>query len=367
MKKLWSIGGLFGLTIIVALIITGLSTKEVKAVTQQKSTALIMDHKKHASLGITCENCHTLREESEGLMGFPDHTTCSSCHNTEEAGTCKMCHRRENFQTGLRKERIFAGTRFSHDTHAAKEIACLVCHEQAPFSRLFHGNEGLPTMENCIDCHAKRNVSSKKDCEFCHPKEMANQKPSSHTAWWNKTHGEEARGLRHNFGQYAHGNANTCETCHRAGLAGTCMDCHQKEAPASHTLSFKVKGHSLEASRNRNSCAVCHDQSACMDCHRTTKPFSHTGVYGKPLNRHCNNCHLSGGTWSGITATKSNCAFCHDLARANQKHAGAPKMPSFGHASSNCTECHVKAAGGAIPAMRHPGSGGDSTCLACHQ
>lgn len=334
---------------------------------QNKSTALIMNHAAHYKMGIACAHCHQPSEDQTGLMNFPDHQTCSQCHDTQESENCAQCHRRNNFEPKLRKTRIYEGTLFNHQTHqaalppasSANEDHCLQCHAGVAKSSQLRANEGLPNMTACIDCHAAKGISKKEDCSFCHPDNLTRQKPPSHGTWWPALHGRQI--------QSDIALENSCRVCHNDKAAADCNTCHQKEAPESHTLAFKLRAHSIDAARYGQTCAVCHDQNTCVDCHSQTRPISHTSIYGTPINRHCNQCHLTQGTWQAMGGTKNNCSFCHDMARANSKHLEAPKMPAFGHATSNCVDCHKSSAYPAVTQLRHPVTGNDATCMACHK
>jgi len=330
----------------------------VMAITAQKKIGIKMNHKLHIqTFSLDCETCHSASKNGK-LMTMPDHEVCQSCHSMESENDCKMCHTTKAPFSGLRKEQIFKDTFFSHATHAAKKIDCLACHENVSILKTITANEALPQMGECIACHETRKVVNGSNCTFCHSEDITSSKPVSHSPLWLITHGRNK-----NFTQVK----KECELCHTSQIAGTCSDCHMREAPKNHNLSFRLNGHARSATVDRESCSICHNESSCIECHATTAPFSHSAMYGTPFNRHCNNCHMESANWGTMSGTRNNCTFCHTMAGANQKHLNVPPMPGVNHIQTDCLYCHQFGGGKNIPPMKHPKTGPNATCIECHK
>ena len=109
-----------------------------------------------------------------------------------------------------------------------------------------------------------------------------------------------------------------------------CTDCHEARTPQlayaefNHT-SYFAENHRLQAGRNSQVCALCHQQSFCNDCHAgrielkpsvkeqtdTFRRMPHRGDYisrhkidGKLDPTSCFRCH-------GNPKTAQRCASCH--------------------------------------------------------
>jgi len=129
-------------------------------------------HKAHLDQGLECDECH-IYVKTQTFASIPKISQCLECHEdaiTESEEEEKI--RTIAAQGGeLKWERVFrlpSHVYFSHRRHVvAGEIECISCH----------GDMGALTeppkkplktlvMEDCIDCHKKRNA--KWDCMDCH-------------------------------------------------------------------------------------------------------------------------------------------------------------------------------------------------------
>jgi len=314
------------------------------------------NHKHHVgALEIECSTCHLPAKDGVS-MSYPDHATCATCHDVEDQGKCNFCHLDSKQFKSFRTQKAFENVSFSHEKHRQKNVDCLDCHIKMDKRVKNNGKAGLPDMGTCLNCHKELKAPVTKNCNFCHPVSVATEKPKSHSPLWLRQHGA---GLPTDQKQ------SQCAYCHNGAIQKSCVDCHKSEKPASHTVTFEVKRHGQLSRLDRQRCMTCHEQQSCLTCHQRTRPFSHTGMYGTPYNRHCNNCHLTGNA-SAISSTSSNCFFCHTPANANARHLQKGLLPA-GHARTNCLGCHRFGGGAGIVVMKHPGGGGDASCLQCHR
>ena len=141
-----------------------------------------------------------------------------------------------------------------------------------------------------------------------------------------------------------------CYICHDTGEA-FCADCHQKNPPDDHTLSWRRRTHGLEAAWNREKCAACHEEDSCLKCHQNTKPTSHRGSFLRGMQTHCVQCHFP--------ERDTGCAVCHQ----NIEHPSARRSPhALGVFPADCARCHP----GAIPDQAPHFSNSTVRCTQCH-
>lgn len=142
--------------------------------------------------------------------------------------------------------------------------------------------------------------------------------PRSHKGNWIKFHGAEV-GLSFNeAGQQGSG----CYACHDRN---DCIDCHSTTPPRDHTSMWRMRGHGMEATGNKERCLRCHRQDFCVACHNETAPRTHTGVW---YDEHCKWCHFTSGY-----RPSDSCSVCHHIA----PHSSAPHAVS---PSLDCQSCH---------------------------
>jgi hypothetical protein len=393
---------------------------------KQRDSGLIINHKyKTEVLGLDCIFCHGINEQNTRFMVFPDHENCGLCHSEavdEESGkkNCELCHYLPDNKTAVRKNiELAPHVSFDHKIHEEKGIDCLSCHSVFDEQRVV-ANEMLPPMATCTECHSERRVMDIEDCSRCHVKDYEKIEPLNHTMEWKNTHGEGlARDVMdsdcrtchtpelknsctkcHHQKQIAVGKEDYCATCHGEDFENTrplnhtpffnsnhgrqltqavvdttctmchnpqnnndCLDCHRKENPKSHKTAWRIKSHGNRSQLNRESCAVCHDQSECITCHTTNEPFSHTGLWDSPANRHCINCHMEGSNFAS-GPVGSNCTFCHQGGEVWAEHTSLQKPGHF--VATDCTTCHgVASITG--PRIRHPFNPDTASCKSCHQ
>ena len=292
-------------------------------------------HKIHLDQSMECSTCH---EVKDGNPTFPSHETCSVCHEIDTdkptKEMCGKCHTKgeDKYDIDAFVSRFKPELKWSHEPHAAKEVACDKCHGKDPDA---NGLPNGPLMSVCMDCHGKtKSDKNLNDCSTCHT-EITNKTVPQYRGTtriqhdapeiWKRVHGSESR-VDPKFCAMCHTEQNFCDTCHTT------------QAPDNHTVTWRQRAHGIEASYNRNKCAACHEEDSCLKCHRNTAPQSHKAVWGPPVNNHCTTCHYP--------PTQNNCTVCHEAV----EHKTAPPSP---HRAllypPNCARCHPGATPGRPP------------------
>ncbi len=264
--------------------------------------------------------------------------------------------------------------KFSHKLHSESVgAACGDCHQNAAES-LLPGDDLLPNMESCYNCHERD-----AECSLCHSDvDNAKAEPRISTYIAKFPHAKHIS------------DKVTCESCH-AGIAasesvagnhlpgmvkcsschddlnkpGYCYDCHNKGeqlAPATHKLDWK-KSHGIQAQTAKEECKLCHTDDNCIACHkrgnldRKAHPLNYInthGLFAKGNKEQCMTCHED----------REYCVSCHHSQMVMPRsHASAAwSSPSKGgtHARAaradldECIICHSDAASEPI-------------CIQCHK
>jgi hypothetical protein len=304
-----------------------------------------VNHDVHAAQGVDCTSCHESLDT--GAMGMPTHDVCSVCHEidvdnpTPEA--CGLCHTNENFEIIALETILSSDILFSHAPHETAGVTCAECHTN-PNAGVVQAARLKPF---CMDCHGSRDVAL-NECAVCHNAIRADVVPQfrngariPHDApdVWMTAHGREAQV-----------DPAYCALCH-SPQQQFCDECHAKTAPASHTIAWERRTHGIQASWDRQSCAVCHEEESCMQCHRNVEPVSHRPGFGAPLDGHCVSCHFP--------PTDTGCVVCHE----SIDHKTAPVSPHrLNIYPANCRLCHP---GGLPNRAPHPVNS-TVQCQFCH-
>lgn len=338
------------LSVIAALVglcfVVGACASYVAPKKERKDRGVRVNHALHAEQELECSTCHEPQEN--GSMGFPTHDLCAVCHEFDiEAPTaeaCGLCHSRENYEVDPLESILGDEVIFSHGPHAAEDADCAKCHTAPDEARIASTN----IMADCMSCHAQQPNPALNDCATCHkeitqdtiPQFRAGVRiPHDSPDIWLAVHGRESQA-----------DAAYCAMCHTQEET-FCNECHAKTAPANHTLSFQRHTHGMQASWDRQSCAVCHEESSCMQCHQNKTPRSHTRAWGAPLNQHCVHCHNP--------PTDTGCAVCHESVDHPQAKISPHRVNIF---PVNCARCHP---GGLPNRAPHP-MNSTVDCSFCH-
>lgn len=333
---------------------------------QVPDRGLKFNHSIHADQGpLDCTICHQDATDTGFDFAMPDHNLCSVCHDipsdalertaeTDLTG-CTFCHTRQDYSVLPQSRRVSDEVVWGHAQHTAAGLECATCHAD-PDRPLRRPAGSLALMQFCMDCHEGAHQSlddaeALRDmgaCNVCHTvldttvrPTMRDGRPLPHDApeIWERIHGREWQV-----------SAEYCAVCHVS--EEQCDACHTKTAPRNHTPHWRMKAHGLQATWDRQSCAVCHEEDSCVKCHSKTAPTSHRGAWGGHLNQHCTSCHFP--------AERNSCAVCHE----NIDHRQAMRSPhARGIFPSNCALCHP---GGLAHRAPHP-LNRTVGCTECHQ
>ncbi len=280
-----------------------------------KKADLIFSHKQHIKeMELTCDACHegAAKEETAGL---PSESTCQTCHDFDRekpSKACLTCHSSVEVKIARRKGAEYADVSFSHVKHA--NVECSDCHPGVEKSTEIERGKYIPSMEQCLKCHAELGVS--QECQSCHKVLRKEERPASHGAGFDRAHGRlsEMRNAR-------------CAVCHQSRF---CQECHLSQEPQSHTFLWKTKTHGRLSMIDRSSCQTCHRTDFCVACHSETRPTNHAGGWGNPRNTHCQSCHLPLST--------SGCGVCH---KTTESHFSVLPGDHVGnYAIAHCAKCH---------------------------
>lgn len=126
-------------------------------------------HKQHASVGLSCNDCHSGAEKRE-RAGLPKAEQCMLCHQTIEIESPEVMKLTEFYNAGvaLNWVRIYKVPDFiffSHKNHTGVGIDCAECH--GPVEKRDRLQKEISTsMRMCMDCHKRTNTS--RSCHLCH-------------------------------------------------------------------------------------------------------------------------------------------------------------------------------------------------------
>lgn len=336
--KLWRIAAIAALLTVNACITLRMTTQ------RSSDRGVRINHALHAEEGVDCSVCHGF---GEGEARFPNHDTCSVCHDIPEElepdESCQRCHTTEDFSITPFETNLPPDVTFDHAVHIEKELACSLCHPN-PDQRLLPKKALKPF---CMDCHQTVDPAL-NECSVCHSETRRDVRPASRRGVaiahdlpdvWMRTHGLESQV-----------DAAYCTYCHEQ--ESYCSDCHRTTPPADHTVTWRRKTHGLKAAWNRQSCATCHEEDTCAKCHQNTAPSSHRrSAWGSPMNTHCVSCHYP--------TSDTSCSVCHKQI----EHPSALSSPhALGVYPANCGQCHP----GGLP-LNSPHVRNDGVrCTVCH-
>ncbi len=365
----------------------------------QQYNAVLSPKHTQPSFSLDCTVCHTTAAWNPSTFAhnktkFPltgDHmqVPCASCHqNGVYAGTptqCSSCHQGD-FNNAVNPNHVAAGfptdctlchsttawrpSSFDHSktqfplTGAHAAVLCTQCHQNNRY-------QGTPTQ--CVSCHQTdyNNVVSPKhvlptfstDCTGCHT--TSAWKPSSFN------HGTTRFPLT---GAHV---TTACSSCHingvYAGMAMTCVSCHQQQYNATTNPNHVTSGFSTD-------CQSCHTttawQPATFDHSKTQFPLTgaHAAVacsqchpngryQGTPLQ--CSGCHQA--DYAAVVTPKHtqpsfslDCTLCHSTSvwkPSSFNHSTTRFTLTGAHVTAACASCHINGVYAGTP----------MTCVGCHQ
>lgn len=308
-------------------------------------------HAKHPAKDLACTDCHAT---DNGDPALPNHDVCEVCHDERmakkdasqeqkvRAEACGYCHTRPDQAVTPRVRLLSPELKFAHAPHLAKPIECPVCHPAPDDGALPKG----PIKPFCMDCHAKTRTDL-NDCAVCHSEINKTVRPKFHGSRriphdapqiWETLHGQESKN-----------DPAFCALCHDKETS--CEQCHRTNPPQNHTVAWRRKAHGLRATWDREKCSVCHEEDSCLKCHKSTEPSSHRAGWGRPLDRHCLNCHYP--------PERTNCTVCHETI---EHHTAPPSPHDLGVFPAPCRRCHP----GGIPYRAPHVLNNTVRCDVCH-
>jgi c(7)-type cytochrome triheme protein len=253
-------------------------------------------HKDHLARNLNCDDCHQGVSEAIRLTGenMPAMKVCSRCHDDRTApAECSTCHKDP---VGIMKASHPAGWRHDHKYQATQDDDdCGTCH---------------PDTDYCLRCHEGDNLQQ-----------------TSHPLNYRFTHTLDAKGKE-----------KDCMVCHTN--ESFCNDCHRREEvmPINHSsASWPARDHGLEAARDLESCAACHDEEdpTCLSCHQDlddvkgTDPSPHgpgfetergKGPWHDDPTYLCYRCHRPGPPFR----VGGFCRYCHGSSSAGDFGSPVP-------------------------------------------
>ena len=127
-------------------------------------------HRTHLALGLVCETCH-VNAESSALMGFPETSTCMSCHNAIATDRPAIIQLAEIEASGHpvpweRVYRVLPGVTWAHQPHVEAGVQCGACHGNVAQLDTMAMTTSVTSMASCISCHEGRAADTA--CATCH-------------------------------------------------------------------------------------------------------------------------------------------------------------------------------------------------------
>lgn len=304
----------------------------------EKAKGLAFPHRVHVDEGLDCSDCHPGAADGDepGMPGLPQ---CMLCHKELDAEKPPEKQITTLFEgntfKAVQATHLSSEVIFPHSRHATAVGKCSTCHTDIETNDRI-GKEMHISMAQCMQCHADRLVP--QDCATCHREIRREVEPPSHAHNWKQMHGQVVRAETGEI-------ADTCSLCHSES---TCVACHMDVPPPNHNNFWRLHGHAVAASLDRQNCAACHRPDSCERCHQSMLPQSHSGMWGSTKDTHCMNCHFP--------LSSNGCIVCH---KSTPSHDTATPMPSWHNPGMNCRQCH-----GVTQPLPHVDNG--SNCIMCH-
>jgi hypothetical protein len=290
---------------------------------------------------VVCANCHANEHSLEDFKATSQ--VCSTCHanNDPHKGSlgsdCAKCHTPEDWKA-VHFDHNLAAFKLT-DTHLT--VDCKKCH----INNILKG-----TPKDCFSCHKQDDRHQGElgtDCAACHKPTKWQETTFNHTQAPFKLDGKHATVLCadcHKDNTFKD-TPTTCASCHvdphKGQMGNDCAKCHNpsswKDVNFDHDSQthFRLTG--------------SHKSVACASCHTN-------GVYkGTPMN--CFACHAAKDAHGGQFGT--DCGTCHNPSSwkdVNFDHGITGFQLTGGHASVQCTACHVN----------NVFKGTPNNCYACH-
>ncbi|HEX7477986.1 MAG TPA: hypothetical protein VF331_09290 [Polyangiales bacterium] len=251
------------------------SAAELSALVYPKAASGVrMHHETAAHRALACTACHATATTSTRAVDdlSPKEAVCVGCHaeptdrSRGALAGCSFCHR--GFDPA-QPQFVAAGRsatpriRFSHQGHVGVDGPCASCHASSP-----SGEPSLPSMSQCLACHAGRRALACTACHLATPGGLVETrfpegKLVPRSGFLGMAHGGDFL-VRHRWLAADEGNA--CASCH---VEKDCSDCHAGDRrPARIHANDYLSLHAQDSRRMQTRCQSCHTtQSFCLPCH----------------------------------------------------------------------------------------------------
>lgn len=319
----------------------------------------------HIKPGLVNLLVHKLKATKELFLHFTEayEIPITMSHEIEQE-ICLQCHDINNRRFSYSGDLIVP-----HDRHSKAGINCVACHsgvahgnvdqsglikEEADFSKwtisfaekYMVKDNTEPKMNDCLECHNKRKVSTR--CEACH---SVISEPADHKeAGWGTSHGLKARqdlsycNKCHSYSLTEKGKALTVAEYARGN--NFCRECHKKR-PASHGDNW-MNVHSKRAKADREGCLVCHSDKEptgtekdkvtstyCFKCHGKAAAEAVDGAGASSSSS-------AAGQESGENAFRYHASNWRKVHPQFVKEQGIQKGKCFScHSNDQCFRCHT--------------------------
>lgn len=281
-----------------------------------RSDHIIVPHAKHAAAKVECIACHDELYDAKDLSQhvLPKEEKCLECHREQkEKGNCGFCHtdvKRADPWPTIETPRL----RMSHAGHIDRvHEKCETCHKTLP--NPLRAADASPPMAACLSCHEHQVELKQGRCTGCHVDlTRIALKPLSlysHEGDFVKQHARPARAAGATCAQ-CH-EQTFCSDCHEKTVSVKIEDKNFERVDQHfiHRNDFLGR-HSVEAQADPVMCRRCHGSSFCENCHRAQNLTSTATNPRDP--------HPAGWSWPGsaqfhgVEARRdiNQCASCHD-------------------------------------------------------
>jgi hypothetical protein len=281
-----------------------------------KTDHIRVPHAKHALAKVECIACHDEIYDAKDLSQhvLPKEEKCLECHREEKAkGNCTYCHsdvtRAEAWPEIAQPTLVM-----SHAAHIDRvKEQCDACHKTLPNPT--RAVAASPPMAACLGCHEHQRDFDEARCNRCHVDLTRSPlKPLSAYSHQGNFVREHARPARAAGASCAQCHEETfCSDCHEKTVATKIENklFERVDRDFIHRNDFLGR-HSVEAQADAAMCRRCHGSSYCENCHRAQNLLATATSPRDP--------HPQGWSWPGsaqfhgIEARRdiNRCAACHD-------------------------------------------------------
>ncbi|MDP4085176.1 MAG: NapC/NirT family cytochrome c [Bacillota bacterium] len=317
---------------------------------------------------VDCVECHIepgaknlAKDKANGLVQVFDnftnrYTAPIQMPKDIPNSSCERCHNMKTRQVTPEGDLIIP-----HDKHLAKGVKCVECHNGVAHGDISARNVTFksdydkwdtelgksmmsditftqPKMEDCMNCHQARGVSTA--CKTCHTTGMV---PKSH---------KQANFKTGNHGKLAEKDILYCNKCH-----SYMSDTDIKDLGTNVTASQQFLSGGKDKSTIISAQQYAKENTFCKKCH-SQKPPSHVkgwvnlhGPFANKDRRQCLTCHDEQNIMNQQT-TNITCSSCHPAMHDGKDYKSHHPIDITGykapaelcyscHNKSKCQSCHT--------------------------